>query len=63
MENTFTVGSTYTTLKSGVTGTIQEVVRNNNGSIRLRLLVNGETRWSTIPASALTNREALLATQ
>ena len=49
MENTLTVGSQFTTAKSGVTGTIQEVVKNNNGSSRVRLeLANGDTRWTTV---------------
>ena len=49
MENTLTVGSQFTTAKSGVTGTIQEVVANKNGSSRVRLeLTNGDTRWTTV---------------
>ena len=48
MENTLTVGSQFTTAKSGVTGIIQEVVKNNNGTFRVRLDVNGDTRWTTV---------------
>ena len=48
MENTLTVGSQFTTAKSGVTGTIQEVVLNKNGTSRVRLDVNGDTRWTTV---------------
>ena len=43
-----TVGSQFTTAKSGVTGTIQEVVANKNGSKRVRLDVAGKTRWTTV---------------
>ena len=50
MENTFsvpTVGSQFTTQRAGIVGTVQEVVKNANGSFRIRLDVNGETRWTT----------------
>ena len=47
MEN-ITVGSQFTTAKSGVTGTIQEVVQNKTGSYRVRLDVNGQPRWTTV---------------
>ena len=42
-----TVGSQFTTAKSGVTGTVQEIVKNANGSFRVRLDVNGQERWTT----------------
>jgi hypothetical protein len=42
------IGETFTTQKSGVTGTIQEIVKNANGSSRVRLSVNGEDRWTTV---------------
>lgn len=43
------VGSPFTTAKSGVSGIVQEVVKNANGSSRIRLeLSNGDTRWTTI---------------
>ena len=45
---TVTVGSQFTTAKSGVTGTVQEIVKNSNGSFRLRLDVNGQDRWTTV---------------
>ena len=45
-----TVGSQFTTAKSGVSGVIQEVVKNQNGSFRVRLDVNGSPRWSTVKA-------------
>jgi hypothetical protein len=45
---TLTVGSQFTTKKSGVTGTIQEIVKNATGSVRVRLDVNGQPRWTTV---------------
>jgi len=42
-----TVGSQFTTAKSKVTGIVQEVVKNANGSMRIRLDVNGQDRWTT----------------
>ena len=43
-----TVGSQFTTQKSGVSGTIQEIVENKNGTFRVRLDVNGNPRWTTV---------------
>lgn len=48
MENTITVGSQFTTQKSGVVGTVQEVIKNASGSLRVRLDVAGQTRWTTV---------------
>jgi hypothetical protein len=45
---TLTVGSQFTTLKSGVVGTIQEVKDNKNGTKRVLLDVNGQPRWTTV---------------
>lgn len=50
MNNTLTVGSQFTTKKSGVTGIIQEVVANKTGSYRVRLDVAGKPRWTTVKA-------------
>ena len=47
MEN-ITIGSQFTTQKSGVTGTVQEIVKNQNGTSRVRLSVNGQDRWTTV---------------
>jgi hypothetical protein len=48
MEN-ITVGSQFTTQKSGVSGTVQEVIENATGSLRVRLsLSNGDSRWTTV---------------
>ena len=42
------IGQEFTTAKSGVTGIVQEVVKNANGSLRIRLeLPNGNERWTT----------------
>ncbi len=46
-----TVGSQFTTAKSGVTGTVQEVIKNATGSLRIRLDVNGQDRWTTVKQS------------
>lgn len=46
--NTLTVGSQFTTAKSGVVGTIQEIVKNQNGTSRVRLSVDGSDRWTTV---------------
>ena len=43
-----TVGSQFTTAKSGVTGTVQEIIKNDNGSFRVRLSVHGQDRWTTV---------------
>jgi hypothetical protein len=46
--STLTVGSQFTTAKSGVQGTIMEIVKNANGTQRVRLDVNGNPRWTTV---------------
>ena len=46
--NTPTIGQTFTTGKSKVSGTVQEIVKNANGSLRVRLDVNGQPRWTTV---------------
>ena len=42
------IGQSYTTAKSGVTGVVQEIVENKNGTFRVRLDVNGQPRWTTV---------------
>lgn len=43
------VGQSFTTAQSGVTGIVQEIVKNASGSSRVRLeLANGDTRWTTV---------------
>jgi hypothetical protein len=44
----YKVGDTYTSQKSKVTGVIKEIVPNsNNNTVRVKLDVNGNTRWTT----------------
>ncbi len=43
-----TVGSQFTTQKSAVTGTVTEVKENKNGTLRIKLDVNGQERWTTV---------------
>lgn len=47
-KTTVEVGQELTTAKSGVTGVVKEVVQNANGSLRVRLDVNGSDRWTTV---------------
>jgi hypothetical protein len=44
---TYKVGDTYTSQKSKVTGTILEIVPTANDTVRVKLDVNGNTRWTT----------------
>ena len=43
----YKVGDTYTSQKSKVTGIISEIKPNANGTVRVKLDVNGATRWTT----------------
>ena len=42
------IGQSFTTQKSGVSGIVQEIVENKNGTFRVRLDVNGQDRWTTV---------------
>lgn len=42
------IGQSFTTAKSGVSGIVQEIVANKNGTYRVRLDVNGQERWTTV---------------
>jgi hypothetical protein len=44
---TYKVGDTYTSQKSKVTGTIQEITPQANGNVRVKLDVEGKTRYTT----------------
>jgi hypothetical protein len=44
---TYKVGDTYTSQKSKVVGTITEIVPTNKNTVRVKLDVNGSTRWTT----------------
>ena len=48
MANTIEIGQSFTTQSSGVTGVVQEIVENKNGTFRVRLDVNGSPRWTTV---------------
>jgi hypothetical protein len=43
-----TVGSQFVTAKSKVAGIVEEVIKNSNGTMRVRLDVNGQPRWTTV---------------
>ena len=43
----YKVGDTYTSQKSKQTGTIQEIVPQANGNVRVKLDVNGTARYTT----------------
>ena len=45
--NTYKVGDLYTTQKSKVTGTIVEINPQANGNVRVKLDVNGTSRYTT----------------
>ena len=44
---TMEIGNTFTTLKSGVVGTIEEIIEKPYGVV-LRLNVNGTERYTTV---------------
>ena len=44
---TYKVGDLYTTQKSKVTGTILEISPTDKNTVRVKLDVNGNTRWTT----------------
>ena len=45
--NTYKVGDLYTSQKSKVTGTILSIDPQANGNVRVKLDVNGMTRYTT----------------
>ena len=45
--NTYKVGDLYTSQKTKVTGTIKEINPQANGNVRVKLDVEGKTRWTT----------------
>ena len=49
---TYKVGDTYTTQKSKVSGVITEIITQANGNVRVKLDVNGSTRWTTWTAKS-----------
>ena len=45
--STYKVGDLFTTQKSKVTGTILEIKPTDKNTVRVKLDVNGNTRWTT----------------
>jgi hypothetical protein len=45
--STYKVGDLFTTQKSKVTGTIQEIIPQANGNVRVKLDVEGKPRYTT----------------
>lgn len=52
-QKTYEVGDLFTTLSSGVTGTITEIVKNASGSVRVKLDTDKGERWTTVSADSL----------
>jgi hypothetical protein len=50
--NTYKVGDLYTSQKSKVTGTILEIAPTAKDTVRVKLDVNGSTRWTTWKANS-----------
>jgi len=49
VENkTYQVGDLFTTQRSGVTGTIKEIVNVKPTQNRVKLEVDGKDRWTTV---------------
>ena len=44
---TYKVGDTFTTQKSKVSGIITEITPQENGNVRVKLDVNGASRYTT----------------
>ena len=42
------IGQVIKTQKSGITGLVQEIVKNDNGSMRVRLDTPQGERWTTV---------------
>ena len=49
--STYKVGDTYTSQKSKVTGVIKEIVPTDKNTVRVKLDVEGQTRWTTWKAN------------
>lgn len=45
--NTYTIGDLFTSTKSQVTGVIEEIVPVREDMVKVRLNVEGESRWTT----------------
>ena len=49
---TYKVGDTFTTQKSKVSGVITEITPQANGNVRVKLDINGATRYTTWTSKA-----------
>ena len=49
----YQVGDLFTTLKSNVTGVINEIIPKSSGSVRVRLETDNGERWTTVLADNL----------
>lgn len=47
MTSTYTIGDLFTTTKTGVTGVIEEIVPVRNDLVKVRINVEGDSRWTT----------------
>jgi hypothetical protein len=54
--STYKIGDLFTSLKSGVTGTIQEIEVVRADLVRVRLLVDGKDRWTTWTPTSITTK-------
>jgi hypothetical protein len=43
-----TIGSEFVTQRAGIKGIVQEVIKNATGTYRVRLDVDGDSRWTTV---------------
>lgn len=48
MSTTLTVGQTYTTTQSGITGIIKKIDKHPSGVSRVLLDVAGKDRWTSV---------------
>jgi hypothetical protein len=46
-NNTYKVGDLFTSTRSGVTGTIEEIVVVRSDLVKVRIDVEGKSRWTT----------------
>jgi hypothetical protein len=46
-NNTYTIGDLFTSTKSRITGIIEEIVPVRDDLVKVRINVEGESRWTT----------------
>lgn len=60
LSEKYKVGETYTTTKSGITGTIEQVAANATGSVRILVITSeGVKHWTTATKQAIGARVSL----